>query len=122
MARSISLLSLAAVSWPLLLTAQTNPDLARILERLDRLEQENRALSGEVKALRAELSASREGQPAAEGPKATVEERLDIQQARIDELAQTKVEASQKFPVRVTGMALFNAFMNSRQSGGFDYP
>jgi hypothetical protein len=32
------------------------------------------------------------------------------------------VEASQKFPVRLTGVALFNAFMNSRQSGGAEYP
>ena len=40
MGRSISLLTLAAIAWPLALTAQTNPDLARILERLDRLEQE----------------------------------------------------------------------------------
>jgi hypothetical protein len=37
-------------------------------------------------------------------------------------MAQTKVESSQKFPLRVTGMALFNAFMNSKQSGGVDYP
>ena len=55
-------------------------------------------------------------------PPPTVEERLDIQQQRIEEQAQTKVEASQKFPIRVTGMALFNAFLNSRQSGGADYP
>src|ERR1019366_3449077 len=36
--------------------------------------------------------------------------------------AQTKVEASQKFPIRLTGMALFNAFANSKQSGGIHYP
>jgi hypothetical protein len=51
-----------------------------------------------------------------------VEERLDIQQQRIEEHAQTKVEASQKFPIRLAGMALFNAFLNSKQSGGADYP
>ena len=98
MAPSISLLSLATLAWPLLLSAQTSPDLARILERLDRLEQENRALAGEVKALRSELAASREGRPPAaaadDSPPATVEQRLDIQQARIEEQAQTKVEAS----------------------------
>jgi hypothetical protein len=55
-------------------------------------------------------------------PPATVEERLDIEQQRIEEQAQTKVEASQKFPIRLAGMALFNAFTNSRQSGGADYP
>src|SRR5207244_3405833 len=59
--------------------------------------------------------------PAAASP-ATVEEKLNIQGQRIDEQAQTKVEASQKFPIRLTGMALFNAFMNSKQNGGNDYP
>ena len=32
------------------------------------------------------------------------------------------MEASQQFPIRLTGMALFNAFMNSKQNGGSDYP
>jgi hypothetical protein len=112
---------------PLLLSAQTNPELARILERLDRLEQENRALAGEVKALRAELATVRapsdpDATAEEQAPKATLEERVDIQQARVNELAQTKVETSQKSPIRLTGMALFNAFMNSKTSGGVDYP
>ena len=94
---------------------QTTPDLAKILERLDRLEQENRALTEQVRALQAQL-----GTPVP--PQSTVEERLDIQQQRTEEQAQTKVESSQKFPIRFTGMALFNAFMNSKQSGGVDYP
>jgi hypothetical protein len=121
MGRSISLLTLAAIAWPLALTAQTNPDLARILERLDRLEQENRALAAEVKSLRAELAASREI-PTESAVTPSTSERLDIQQSRIQEMAQTKIESSQKFPIRLTGMALFNAFINSKQSGGVDYP
>ncbi|MCU1238365.1 MAG: hypothetical protein JWP63_6332, partial [Candidatus Solibacter sp.] len=40
----------------------------------------------------------------------------------IQEQAQTKVEASQRYPIRLAGMALFNAFANSKQNGGFDYP
>ncbi len=51
-----------------------------------------------------------------------MDERIEIQQQRIEEQAQTKVEASQKFPIRLAGMALFNAFVNSKQSGGADYP
>src|SRR5260370_14108380 len=95
--------------------SQTTPDLAKILERLDRLEQENRGLSEQVRALQAQL-----GTPAPS--QSTVEERLDIQQQRSEEQAQTKVESSQKFPIHLAGMALFNAFLNSRQSGGVDYP
>jgi hypothetical protein len=97
------------------LYSQTSPDLAAVMERLDRLEQQNRALSEQVRALQAQLGLSAPPPP-------TVEERLDIQEQRIEDQAQTKVEASQKFPIRLTGMALFNAFMNSKQSGGVDYP
>ena len=100
---------------PVTLRAQTGPDLTKILERLDRLEAENRALSEQVRALQAQLGT-------AAPPPPTAEERLDIQERRIQEQAQTKVEASQKFPIRLTGMALFNAFTNSKQSGGSDYP
>ena len=127
----------AVLFWPLWLGAQAQPDLAQILERLDKLERDNRALSEEVRSLRARLdstgdskttpSADLETVPGADTPgtlpsPATVEEKLDIQGKRIDEQEQTKVEASQKFPIRLTGMALFNAFMNSKQNGGTEYP
>src|ERR1039458_5685960 len=88
-----ALACLALCLAPVSLCAQTAPDLAKILQRLDRLGQENRALSEQVRALQAQL-----GAPAPVLP--TVEERLDIQQARVEEQAQTKVEASQKFPIR----------------------
>jgi hypothetical protein len=138
MVRFNRLFGLAGLLWPLWLGAQTQPDLARILERLDRLERDNRALSEEVRSLRARLDSTGESKTgpapdgetvpgagtanAATGVPATVEEKLDIQGKRIDEQAQTKVEASQKFPIRLTGMALFNAFLNSKQNGGAEYP
>lgn len=94
-------LALAGCAW-----GQT-ADLSAILERLDKLEQENRELKAQVKALEDRLNGT--ASP-------------EVEQARIEDLAQTKVEASQKFPLRVTGMALFNAFLNSKQNGGFEYP
>jgi hypothetical protein len=137
MVRLINWCGLAMASWPLFLGAQTQPELARILERLDRLERENRALTEEVRALRAKVDPA--GSPASEpsdgqsvpdavpastpaSPAATLEDKVEIQGQRIDELAQTKVEAAQKFPIRIAGMAIFNAFENSRQSGGVEYP
>ena len=114
MAARTSLACMALCLAPVTLYAQTAPDLSKILERLDRLEQENRALSEQVRALQAQLGTA--------APPPTVEERLDIQEQRIEDQAQTKVEASQKFPIRLAGMALFNAFSNSKQSGGVDYP
>ena len=115
MAGRTSLVCMALCLAPVTLCAQTAPDLAKILERLDRLEAENRALTEQVRALQAQLGT-------AAPPPPTTEERLEIQEHRIEEQAQTKVEASQKFPIRLTGMALFNAFANSKQSGGSDYP
>lgn len=107
--------------WPIAMTGQTAQQLSNILERLDRLERENRSLAEEVRALRAQLGAKA---PESDGQagNAALEEKQEILAQRVEEQAQTKVEASQKFPIRLTGMALFNAFMNSKQSGGVDYP
>ena len=102
-----------------LLQAQTAAQLNTIMERLDQLEQENRALSQEVKDLRAELTALR---GSTESHQTAVDGQVQLQDRRIEEQAQSKVEASQKFPIRLTGMALFNAFADSQQSGGTDYP
>ncbi len=38
--------------WPALLGAQQTPEINRILERLDKLEQENRALTEQVQQLK----------------------------------------------------------------------
>jgi hypothetical protein len=113
----------------LLAPAQTQ-DLAHVLDRLDRLERENRQLAEEVASLRARLdaasppvaSAPAASPPAEQTAEATLEQRVEVQERRIDDLSQTKVEASQKFPLRLTGMLLVNAYTNSRQSGSFDYP
>jgi hypothetical protein len=45
-----------------------------------------------------------------------------IDETRTAELDQTKVGASQRFPLRITGMVLFNSFLNSQGSGGLQYP
>src|SRR5574341_610185 len=107
---------LAVLLLPGWLCAQSPPEWKSVLERLDRLEQENRALRDEVGELRKLIGESRPQRQSAE-------ERLEIQERRVEEQAQTKVEASQRFPLRVTGMALFNVFLNSRlYSGGADNP
>src|SRR5437879_1611334 len=100
--------------------AQTPPSqdasaLTQILGRLDRLEKQNSQLVDEIRALRNELALSR-GRPEA-APPADIAESVDVQDRRIEELAQTKVESSQHLPVRITGMALFNAFLNSHSNG-----
>jgi hypothetical protein len=106
-------------SWILLFVtvpcwAQTDQGLAAILARLDKLEQQNRELMQEVQSLRQQLASQKPGPP--------VEERLEVQERRTEDLAQTKVEASQRLPVSITGMLLFNTFWNGRFSGAQDNP
>jgi len=116
---------LIALLAPGVLAAQTvspdprQNDLAQIIQRLDRLEQQNRALAEEIRQLRQELAEAR-GQPPQAAP--PLDEKVAVDESRVEELAQSKVEASQRFPIRVTGMALFNGFLNSKGSGGQQYP
>src|SRR5579862_1919239 len=107
---------------PGILAAQaSSPEMQQIMDRLDRLEQQNHALAEEVHELRQELAArSQPGQPAAAEP--SLAEKVAVQESRTEDLAQSKVEASQHFPIRITGMALFNGFLNSEGSGGQQYP
>src|SRR5215472_11596328 len=91
-----SLLALAmSLAFPVVSPGQ--PDSKQILERLDRLERENDALREQLRALREEVHAS--AAPTA----GNTEERLSVQERRTEELAQTKVETSQRFPIRLTG-------------------
>jgi hypothetical protein len=106
--------------------SQAAPQVEQILNRLDQLEKDNQALLEEVRALRQQVSSLRAPSPesAAEQAQAQppAEDRQAVDENRIDELAQTKVEASEKFPIRITGMALFNASVNGRFNGDAENP
>ena len=104
--------------------AQNTPEMREVLTRLERLEKDNETLTEELRALRKELAAlhppapeaaSAATQPTTQPPP---EETQAVERARVDELNQTKVESSQKFPIRITGMALFNAYLNGQYNGG----
>jgi hypothetical protein len=95
--------------------------LGQIMERLDRLEKQNQSLAEEVHQLRQELAEARsQAQPPPAAP--SLAEKVAVDESRVEDLAQSKVEASQHFPIRVTGMALFNGYLNSQGSGGQQYP
>ncbi len=95
-----------------------SPDLRQVVERLDRLETQNQQLLDEVRSLKEQLAALAPGK----SPQApAVEERLEVQESRTAEQAQSKVEAAHRFPIRITGMALFNTFLNSQGSGAAEY-
>jgi hypothetical protein len=135
MCRKMTCRKLIFCLFPTILLAQQKTDLQQVLDRLDRIEQENKDLAAEVRALRAELAAARAPtaavQPTAPSESATaatniqtppLDEKLAVAESRIAEQAQTKVEASQKFPIVLTGMVLFNAYLNGRANGGAEYP
>ena len=112
---------------PIGLMGQTvSADLSNMMQRLDKLEQQNKQLAAEVESLRLELSAIKGGAvpdagPSVAGP--STAERLDVHDSRIEELAQTKVESSQRVPISLTGMLLFNAFANGKNGASFTpYP
>jgi len=98
---------------------QAPPDqLAKVLERLDQLEKQNQDLLNEIHALRQELRSAQSGQSA---DLETLQEKAEVASHRIDEQAQTKVQASQRFPVSLTGMFLFDAFLTKNSSADATY-
>src|SRR6185437_10042594 len=100
---------LAAVAGAQTGTTSETELLKRLLQRMDDLEQQNRQLTKEVHALRQEITASHSPQTATEQPPPapagpTLDERVSVNENRINEQSQTKVEASQKFPISLHGM------------------
>lgn len=89
---------------------EEDPDLKAVLRRLEQVERDNRSLREELRQLRAEI-----GKP-------PVAEKVEVLESRTEDLAQTKVESSQRMPISLTGMLLFNAFYNGRYGGASQYP
>lgn len=88
---------------------QPSPEtVSRILDRLDQLEKQNEQLLSEIRTLRAEVQKSSAATAQPSSP--PLEERVSAAEQRITEQAQTKVEASQRFPITLTGMFLVDAF------------
>jgi hypothetical protein len=92
--------------------AAQQPDWAQILARLERLEQENASLKEELRQLKSRL----------DGPGPPLEERVAVQERRSEEQHQTKVESSERVPVKLTGMLLFNAFSGGNNGIPAEFP
>src|SRR5690348_8069974 len=85
---------------------------------LDQMRGELRALRAETLELRQELDAARSGEahPPAHAAAAATQpgaippaEDLQVANAKLDDLYQTKVGSGSKYRVRLSGLALFNA-------------
>src|SRR5436190_20464038 len=109
-------------------SAQEQPDLRQVIDRLDRLEAQNRELMTEILALRQQLAATQPAladtgqQAAAEVAPQPLAERVEIAERRLAELDQTKVSSEHRLPLTFTGMLLFNTFWNGKEAAGADNP
>ncbi len=93
--------------------APTAQQWTEVISRLEKLEAQNRQLTEEIHTLQSFLPAAPATSSGGTPSQPALEQRLDVAEQRIDEQAQTKVEASERFPIRVTGVLLFNAFANT---------
>lgn len=111
---------------PATMSAQDAGTLKELATRMERLERENRVLASQVQQLRDRLQRATEAMPEADPdgdqPAVPMGEQLAVQDRRIEEHSQTKVESSQKLPIKITGTILFNTFLNSRNNGGSENP
>ena len=90
------------------------PSLERVVEQLNQLQRENQRLTEELEKLRRQV-AQLQAAP-------SVTEKLDVVSQRVEDLATSKVETAQKFPLELSGLVLFNAYSYDGHTGGAELP
>ena len=97
-------------------TAQQSPDV----------RQELAAMRAELQQLRAEVAALKAARETAPGPEAPAtppqSPAVEVLAAQVAELAQTKVESTSRFPVKIFGTVHANVFANSATPNWLDIP
>jgi hypothetical protein len=99
-------------------------------QQVDQSQQQIQQMQAEIDRLRALLAAKDTppkpaGQPTAPATatdSSETSEDIDILKSSSAQQQQTKVESSSKFPVRLTGLVLFNAFVNDGTVDQIDLP
>jgi hypothetical protein len=97
--------------------AQQSDAMREVLDRLAKLEEQNRALTNEVRELKERL-----GPLGTAADTAPLAERVDVAEQRVIELDQTRVSTESKLPLSLTGMLLFNTYLNGKASAGAQFP
>jgi hypothetical protein len=119
-----------AVETTVIRLAQT---AAQLQEQMDANQKQMAELQRQLAALRRQMAAGKDNpSPSLSGPDVPSEsdlstnaasaltldeirERLAIQESQIATHEQTKIETGSKYPLVITGMVLFNGFVNTRQ-------
>jgi hypothetical protein len=92
------------------------PGLEQILQQLNQLQQENQKLNQQIDVLRKQVL---DLQSSANVP---VAEKVDIVAQRVEDLATSKVDAAQRFPLQISGLVLMNTYLYSGHTGGAELP
>jgi hypothetical protein len=110
--------------------AQLNGIAAQLAVAQARLQESQREidqLQQQLSALRTQLAATSStaaGPPAenASTSASDLSEKVDVLESQIEQHDQSKVESISKYPIKLTGLVLFNAFTNSGNVDNFDLP
>jgi hypothetical protein len=97
---------------------QLRATLEQVLKRMDVAAAGTSAASGTVASANAALLKTEEGPRAAQ----ISQDDWDLLNARVEEQRQSKVESGSKFRLKLSGLALFNAFDTSGQVDNLDVP
>src|SRR5450755_860551 len=92
-------------------------NLEQIQQQLNQLQQDNLRLNKQLDDLRQqvlELKAAKTTAP--------VEEKVNVVAQRVEDLDSSKVEAAERFPLKISGLVLMNSFLYAGHTGGVDLP
>jgi hypothetical protein len=105
--------------------------LATTRQQLDQSQQELQSLRDELAQIKKQLASTQPANPSpdlagntsgSERKTVDLEERQDTLEAQVKLHEQTKVESVSKYPIRLTGLILFNAFANRGAVDNLDFP
>jgi hypothetical protein len=92
-------------------------NLEQILQQLNQLQQDNQRLNREIDNLRQQVLDLKSAKPAV-----PLEEKLEVVGQRVEDLANSKVEAAERFPLRLSGLVLMNSYFYAGHTGGAELP
>lgn len=102
-------------------------ELAAAEDHLKQSQQEIDRLREQIAALRDQLSSTNSKMPTpnaqTQGSSSEdIKEEVAVLQSQVEQHDQSKVESGSKYPVRLTGLVLFNTFTNHGAVDNFDQP
>ena len=92
-------------------------NVEQILQQLNQLQQDNQRLNKQIDDLRQQVLELKSAKPTA-----PLEEKVNVVAQRVEDLDTSKVEAAERFPLKISGLVLMNSFLYAGHTGGVDLP